>query len=107
MGRSGENLRSTSDFWQKKNEIYVTTGGVLSYGLDSIGTKNKVSVPNLFYKIIYNVKMEKMTAYLMPNKKLESFKNYKVTVDLIEKLTGIDFYHQLEDEMEERLESML
>ena len=48
-----------------------------------------------------------MTAYLMPNKKLESFKNYKVTVDLIETLTGIDFYHQLEDEMEERLESML
>jgi len=30
-----------------------------------------------------------------------------VTVDLIETLTGIDFYHQLEDEMEERLESML
>ena len=91
----------------KKNEIYVTTGGVLNYGLNSIGTKNKVSVPNLFYKIIYNAKMKKMTAYLMPNKKLESFKNYKVTVDLIETLTGIDFYHQLEDEMEERLESML
>ena len=51
--------------------------------------------------------MEKMTAYLIPNKKIESFKNYKVTVDLIEALTGIDFYHQLEDEMEERLESML
>ena len=79
----------------------------MSNGLNSIGTKNKVSVPNLFYKIIYDANAEKMTAYLMPNKKLESFKNYKVTVDLIETLTGIDFYHQLEDEMEDRLESML
>jgi DNA/RNA endonuclease G (NUC1) len=39
----------------------------------------------------------------MTNKKLESFKNYKVTVDLIETLTGIDFYHQLDDEVKERL----
>ena len=106
-GQEWRKLEEHVRFLAKKNEIYVTTGGVLSNGLNSIGTKNKVSVPNLFYKIIYNAKMEKMTAYLMPNKKLESFKNYKVTVDLIETLTGIDFYHQLEDEMEERLESML
>ena len=46
-----------------------------------------------------------MIAYLIPNKKIQSFKNYKVTVDLIENLTGIDFYHQLEDEKEEKLES--
>ena len=47
-----------------------------------------------------------MTAYLMPNRKLNtSFENYKVTVDSIEILTGIDFYHQLEDKLEDELES--
>jgi endonuclease G, mitochondrial len=90
----------------KENELYITTGGVLSCDLDSIGKKNKVSVPELFYKIIYDAKNEKMTAYLMPNRKLHSsFENHIVTVDLIETLTGIDFYHQLEDELEKRLES--
>ena len=90
----------------KKNEIYVTTGGVLSCDLESIGKKNKVSVPKLFYKIIYDDKNKRMTAYLMPNRKLHSsFENHIVTVDLIETLTGIDFYHQLKDELEEKLES--
>ncbi|MDG2396711.1 MAG: hypothetical protein P8M03_03565 [Flavobacteriaceae bacterium] len=47
-----------------------------------------------------------MFAYLIPNRKLHSsFENHIVTVDLIETLTGIDFYHQLEDELEEKLES--
>ena len=41
----------------------------------------------------------------MPNKKVEHFKNYRVTVDLIEILTGIDFYYELDDILEEKLES--
>ena len=104
-GREWRKLENHVRSLAKKNEIYVTTGGVLSCDLESIGHKNKVSVPKLFYKIIYDDKNKKMTAYLMPNKKVESFKNYRVTVDLIETLTGIDFYYELEDMLEEKLES--
>ena len=90
----------------EKNELYITTGGVLKQGLKIIGKENNISVPEHFYKIIYDVKNQKMFAYLMPNRKLHSsFENHIVTVDLIETLTGIDFYHQLEDELEEKLES--
>ena len=89
----------------KKSELYITTGGVLSPAdLKKIG-KNNVSVPDQFYKIIYDVKNQKMFAYLMPNKKIESREKYVVTVDSIEALTGIDFYHQLDDELEDKLES--
>ena len=89
----------------KKSELYITTGGVLSPAdLKKIG-KNNVSVPDQFYKIIYDVKNQKMFAYLMPNKKIESREKYVVTVDAIEALTGIDFYHQLDDELENKLES--
>ena len=89
----------------KKSELYITTGGVLSPAdLKKIG-KNNVSVPDQFYKIIYDVKNQKMFAYLMPNKKIESREKYVVTVDAIEALTGIDFYHQLDDELEDKLES--
>ena len=89
----------------KKSELYITTGGVLSSAdLKKIG-KNNVSVPDQFYKIIYDVKNQKMFAYLMPNKKIESREKYVVTVDSIEALTGIDFYHELDDELEDKLES--
>jgi len=91
----------------KKNEIYVTTGGVLKPSLKKIGKEKNISVPELFYKIIYDAKNEKMFAYLMPNKKLESIEKYVVTVDSIEVLTGIDFYPQLDDKLEEKLESTL
>ena len=63
-----------------------------------------MSVPDQFYKIIYDAKNQKMFAYLMPNRKLEFLEKYVVTVDLIEALTGIDFYHQLDDDLENKLE---
>ena len=90
----------------KKTELYITTGGVLSsVDLKKIG-KNNLSVPDQFYKIIYDTKNQKMFAYLMPNKKIDSREKYVVTVDSIETLTGIDFYHQLDDELENKLESI-
>ena len=89
----------------KETELYITAGGVLnSYELTKIGINN-VSVPKQFYKIIYDVKEQKMYGYLMPNIKLESLGNYAVSVDEIEALTGIDFYSELEDELENVLES--
>ena len=43
----------------------------------------------------------------MPNQKIEnSLKNYVVSVDHIEEITGIDFHHKLEDELEAKLESI-
>ncbi len=46
-----------------------------------------------------------MFFYLMPNKKNGSIEKYVEKVDSIEALTGIDFYHQLDDELEDKLES--
>ena len=90
----------------KKSELYITTGGVLSSAdLKKIGNNN-VSVPDQFYKIIYDAKNQMMFAYLMENKKLESLERHVATVDSIEALTGIDFYHELDDELENKLESV-
>ena len=48
-----------------------------------------------------------MIAFLMPNQKIEnSLKNYVVSVDHIEEITGIDFHHKLENELEAKLESI-
>ena len=99
-------LESLVRMWGRNKVSYITTAGVLnSNNFNKIG-KNQVSVPNLFYKIIYIPSEGKMIAFLMPNKKIEgSLKSYVVSVDKVEKITGIDFHHKLEDELENELES--
>jgi endonuclease G len=91
--------------WINNNALYITTAGVLENDLKTIGF-NRVSVPNRFYKIIYNPKDQQMIAFLMPNQKITlPLISYVVTVDKIETLTGIDFYSEMEDDLEEKLES--
>ena len=98
-------LESLVRAWAENNALYVTTAGILENNLKTIGF-NKVSVPGRFYKIIYQPKDQKMIAFLMPNEKVTlSLASYIVSVDKIEDLTGIDFYSQLDDDLEEKLES--
>ena len=94
-------------YWAKKNKgVFVITGGVLKNGLNSIGDEN-VSVPEQFYKVLLdNTKGEiKILAFLLPHED-SKFPLYKfvVSVDTIESLTGIDFFPQLEDNIEDKLE---
>ncbi|WP_271767267.1 DNA/RNA non-specific endonuclease [Aquimarina algiphila] len=101
-------LEQKTRYWaQLYDGVYVVTGGVLSDDLDDIGYE-AVSVPRYFYKVILkeNVKNSKMIAFLMPHKKSNaSLKQFVVPVDKIEKLTGIDFFPQLDDKIENQLEA--
>lgn len=89
------------------DSVYVVAGGVLKDGLPTIGD-DKVSIPNYFYKVVLDYKNKKAIGFLMPNIPIEdSFKNYAVSVDSVEKFTGIDFFINLPDETEEKVESEL
>lgn len=89
------------------NGIYIVTGPVLKNGLPTIGS-NKVSVPEMYYKVILDLDEEKGIGFLMPNKYIEdTFKNYAVSIDEVEKATGLDFFPSLDDKTEEKIESTL
>ncbi|AOZ98718.1 DNA/RNA non-specific endonuclease [Flavobacterium commune] len=94
-------------FWAVKNDgLFVITGGVLKGNLKAIG-KEKVFVPNYFYKILLcNSKGKyKVLAFLVPNEKSsQSIYNYVVSIDKLESVTGIDFFPKLDDELENNLE---
>lgn len=88
-------------------DLYVVTGPILKGDLKTIGT-DQVSVPEEFYKIIYQETRNggAMTAWLIPTDTRKSNPdNFIVPVDLIEQKTGIDFFSQLEEGIEEELES--
>lgn len=86
--------------------IYVVTGPVLKANLPTIGP-NKVSIPELYYKIVLDLTPKpRVIALLIPNQKGSySLQQYVVTVDEVEKLTGIDFFPVLPDEIETVIES--
>ena len=100
-------LEQKTRYWsQKYNDIYVVTGGILSDDLKTIGSE-KVSVPKYFYKILmdetdgeYN-----MIAFLVPHENSKRpLYEFVVSVDEIEKMTGIDFFPILPDAIENELE---
>ena len=99
-------LEEKTRYWAEKYDgIYVITGGVLTDDLKTIG-KEDVSVPNYFYKILLTKDGLRMVAFLVPHKDSNKpLYEFVTSVDVIEKMTGIDFFPKLEDEMENKLES--
>ncbi|MCW1148095.1 DNA/RNA non-specific endonuclease [Flavobacterium lacisediminis] len=93
-------------YWAVKSDgLFVVTGGVLSNNLKTIG-KEDVSVPNYFYKVLLSKDGSKMIGFLVPHENSnQPLYEFVVSVDEIEKMTGIDFYPNLPDEIENRLES--
>jgi endonuclease G len=100
-------LEQKTRYWANKYDgIYVVTGGVLKDNLETIG-KEDVAVPDYFYKVLLNKNNGnyKMIAFLMPNEDSEKgLYEFVVSVDEIEKLTGINFFPKLEDSIENQLE---
>ncbi|NND51597.1 MAG: DNA/RNA non-specific endonuclease [Flavobacteriaceae bacterium] len=95
-------------YWADRNDgVFVVTGGVLKKGLHVIGTE-KVAIPDHFYKVIldYNGGDAKLLAFLMKHENSSRpLYEFVVSTDRIEELTGIDFFPQLEDQLEDRLEA--
>lgn len=101
-------LEQKTRYWASKyNGVYVVSGGLLREGLKTIGTE-KVAVPNQFYKIIldYNSGKPKVLAFLLPHvNSKQPLYDFVVSVDSIETLTGIDFFPELDDAIETRIEA--
>lgn len=95
-------------YWARKYDgVFVITGGVLKGKMKAIGDED-VSVPNQFYKVLIdnNTGNTKMIAFLMPHKDSnQPLYKFVVSVDEIEELTGINFFAQLEDDIENKLEA--
>jgi endonuclease G len=89
--------------------VWVVTGPVFHNSLRTIGA-NKVTVPGYFYKVLLRREAGKYYAigFLMPHfYSIGTLKDFAVKVDLIESLTGLDFFPALPDSIENSEESRL
>jgi endonuclease G len=85
--------------------VYVVTGPVLSNTCGTIGAG--ITVPCSFYKVIFKEGSNpKMIGFLLSNSGSSlPLKNFIVSVDEIEKLTNLDFFSSLSDDLEGSLEA--
>jgi len=89
----------------KERKIYVVTGPVFKDNKGTIGS-DQVLVPGYFFKVIYDeTDKPKIIAFVFPNRKSDRpLTDFAVPVDEAEALTGFDFFSQLSDEIENKLE---
>jgi endonuclease G len=90
-----------------ETQLYVVTGPILYDTLPKLERgKNKVTIPEFYYKVALDLTNNKAIGFIMPNKKIEyPTASYAVPINDVEKITGINFFYQLNDSLEEVLES--
>lgn len=103
-----EVLESKCRGWARHyGEIYIVCGPIFySNSFKTIG-KNKVGVPDAFFKVILCInKRPKALGFIYPNDGAHhKINHYVTTIDDVEKQTGIDFFYNLPDEIENEIES--
>ena len=102
-----ENVRD----WARENKkLYVVTGPDLRKPpLGIIGRNTRVSVPAAYFKVLLDLTEPdyKAIGFYMPNEKLEEpLYEFAMSVDMVERVTGLDFFGDLlEPDLEQQLES--
>jgi endonuclease G len=95
-------------YWSAMNDsIYVVTGPILDHPIGQIG-ENNVTVPRAFYKTLLGFKNGKVKGigFVMPNEKSgKSIYSYAVSINEVEEITGINFYYQLEQSIQDNVEA--
>jgi len=94
------------EYAKHNQQIKVVTGPILQNGLPVIGP-NRVSIPRYFYKALldYSQPSIKAIAFIMKNEDSNlPLSHFVVSIDSLEKLSGIDFFPLLPDVDENRLE---
>lgn len=103
-----EELESKCRYWARKfGDIYIVCGPVfLNKKHKTIG-KSRVVVPEAFYKVVLCMQgTPKGIGFIyrndLSNKKMSSYVN---TIDDVERITGIDFFPALPDNIEKKVEA--
>lgn len=87
--------------------IIIVCGPIIEKTPKKIG-KNKITVPQKFFKVVLSpyTLSPKAIGFLFSNERsVAPLPTYTISVDSIEKLTGMDFFSSLPDELEEDIEA--
>lgn len=94
--------------WARRDKsLIVVTGPIMDKKHETIGQDIDIAVPEAFFKVILspNTTPKKAIAFICPNRSCGgTMKSYAVSVDEVEKRTGMNFFNALPDDVENRIE---
>ena len=100
-----EKIRNWAVLYQS---VYIVTGPVLSEG--NITATNGLAVPKYYYKVILDNHSAHLQGigFIMRNEGASgNLQEYAVSIDSVERFTGIDFFPRLPDKSENAVEARL
>ena len=92
---------------EKYKKVYIVCGPIFSGKSKSIGREHIIMVPDSFFKCIYTKgkKGHQAIAFIFKNTSTKQNMNEAVVcVDKVEKITGMDFFYMLPDDIECEIE---
>jgi len=95
------------DWASKSNQIFIVTGPILNNHLvNKIGREHQITVPEYFFKAVVDTnKMGNGIAFVMKNQGSQlPLKTFAITIDSLEHLTGRNFYFQIPQKKQEKIE---
>ena len=93
---------------EQYGDVYIVCGPIYFNRKHKTIGKNKVQVPEAFFKVVLRLKDEpKAIGFICRNASAKGHKkiDYVNTVDEVERITGMDFFSQLPDNIEQVIES--
>jgi|WetSurSiteA1Bulk_404760.scaffolds.fasta_scaffold01867_2 endonuclease G, mitochondrial len=93
--------------WAKEGStLYIVAGPVLQDAPFGTFGPNKVSIPTRFYKAVLDVHGERAIGFIIrSNVASGASRSFAITVDDLEKTTGLDLFPELPDDLEKKVES--
>ena len=91
---------------RQESRLYVITGPVFLDGEARFMKDTDIRIPDAFYKVALDMTPPmKMIAFLVPNRASKKpVRSFVVTVDEVEAITGMNFFSNLDDQLENELE---
>ncbi|MCQ2094022.1 MAG: DNA/RNA non-specific endonuclease [Bacteroidaceae bacterium] len=90
-------------------KIYVVSGPIYKDNPLRIGRRKgfRIAVPDSFFKVVLMMgKTPKAIGFIYGNRNYnDDIRDHAVTVDKVEQLTGLDFFPQLDDRTEKKIEA--
>ena len=93
--------------WAKRDKrLIIASGPVLKNNMRRIGKHRDISVPGAFYKVIYAPNQGRAIGFIFNNEKVSgSYTKHAVSVDYVERMTGLDFFSAVDDKVENQMEA--
>lgn len=93
--------------WAKRDKrLIIAAGPVLKNVMHTIGPDRNIAVPAAFYKVVYAPNQGRAIGFIFNNEKISGgYASHAVSVDYVERVTGIDFFCALDDALENKIEA--